>query len=381
MVPVMEIIYRNIDSITDSTNMEELDVIKDFPILMNCVNTEISKDITTNMIWEINKDSGVIQLKTLIPVEVLYKEQHSGTTGKMWLNHHKKFSNFISKYKPNSVLEIGGGHGILSTNYMEHDPIPWTIIEPSPNPIDGCKATFIKGLFNENFKHKVEFDTIIHSHVFEHIYEPNKFMEHLSNMMLNGNKLIFSLPNLEEMLKHKHTNCINFEHTIFLTQSYVDYLLNKFKFRIIEKEYFETSHSIFYSTVKDDSVEPIELEYNLYNKNKNIYNEYVNYHKKLIVELNYKMENTDLPIYLFGGHIFSQYLIKNGLNINKIKGILDNDTNKQGKRLYGTPLFVISPNNLKDIEKPIVILKTGFYNNEIKDDIVNNINKNTIFFD
>ena len=93
------------------------------------------------------------------------------------------------------------------------------------------------------------------------------------------------------------------------------------------------------------------------------------------------MENTDLPIYLFGGHIFSQYLIKNGLNINKIKGILDNDTNKQGKRLYGTPLFVISPNNLKDIEKPIVILKTGFYNNEIKDDIVNNINKNTIFFD
>jgi hypothetical protein len=91
------------------------------------------------------------------------------------------------------------------------------------------------------------------------------------------------------------------------------------------------------------------------------------------------MEITENPIYLFGAHIFSQYLIKNGLNMSKINGILDNDVNKQGKRLYGTELKVMSTDELKNVKTPIVILKTGFYNDEIKEEIINNINKNTIF--
>ena len=181
------------------------------------------------------------------------------------------------------------------------------------------------------------------------------------------------------MLKRKQTNCINFEHTVFLTETYVDYLLNKFKFKIVEKKYFENSHSIFYSTVKDETIKPTKLNTNLYIENKKIYNEYVEYHKILIKDLNDKMEITENPIYLFGAHIFSQYLINNGLEMSKICGILDNDINKQGKRLYGTNLKVMSTNELKNIKTPIVILKTGFYNDEIKEDIVNNINKNTIF--
>ena len=115
----LKLIHRNKDVITNSKDMENLHTIKNFPILMNCVNTNIDDDIFTDLIWEINKKSGVIQLKTLIPLEILYKEQHSGTTGKLWLKHHKEFSEFIHKYKPKSVLEIGGGHGILSTNYNQ----------------------------------------------------------------------------------------------------------------------------------------------------------------------------------------------------------------------------------------------------------------------
>jgi 2-polyprenyl-3-methyl-5-hydroxy-6-metoxy-1,4-benzoquinol methylase len=375
----LKLIHRNKDVITNSKDMEKLHTIKNFPILMNCVNNGIDDDIFTDLIWEINKKSGVIQLKTLIPLEILYKEQHSGTTGKLWLKHHKEFSEFIYKYDPKSVLEIGGGHGILSTNYKEKIEIPWTIVEPSPNPVEGCTATFIKSLFDENFTCNLDFDTIIHSHVFEHIYEPIVFVKHLSKMLCDGKKLIFSLPNLTEMLKRKQTNCINFEHTVFLTETYVDYLLNKFKFKIVEKKYFENSHSIFYSTVKDETIKPTKLNTNLYIENKKIYNEYVKYHKILIKDLNDKMEITENPIYLFGAHIFSQYLINNGLEMSKICGILDNDINKQGKRLYGTNLKVMSTNELKNIKTPIVILKTGFYNDEIKEDIVNNINKNTIF--
>ena len=62
-----------------------------------------------------------------------------------------------------------------------------------------------------------------------------------------------------------------------------------------------------------------------------------------------------------------------------MKYILDNDTNKHGKRLYGTNLKVFSPSLLKKEINPVLILKAGVYNEEIKNDIINNYNSKTIF--
>jgi hypothetical protein len=91
------------------------------------------------------------------------------------------------------------------------------------------------------------------------------------------------------------------------------------------------------------------------------------------------IENCDYPVYLFGAHIFSQYLLKSGLNGSVIVNILDNDQKKQNKRLYGTNLTVESPEILRNVKNPVVILKAGFYNEEIKSDIINNINPKTTF--
>ena len=60
--------------------------------------------------------------------------------------------------------------------------------------------------------------------------------------------------------------------------------------------------------------------------------------------------------------------------------VLDNDKQKQNKRLYGTNLNVRSPKILSEYEKPIVILKVGIYKDEIKKDILENINPKTILF-
>jgi len=60
---------------------------------------------------------------------------------------------------------------------------------------------------------------------------------------------------------------------------------------------------------------------------------------------------------------------------------LDNDIKKQGKRLYGTSMIVESPKMLAGIDNPIVILKAGVYNKEVSDDILDNINSGTIFWE
>jgi hypothetical protein len=85
------------------------------------------------------------------------------------------------------------------------------------------------------------------------------------------------------------------------------------------------------------------------------------------------------PLYLFGAHIFSQHLIAFGLDTKRIVSLLDNDPNKQGKRLYGTNLMVQSPKALRGVNNPSVILKAGVYDDEIKQDILGNINSGTNF--
>jgi predicted SAM-dependent methyltransferase len=364
--------------------IESLYSMDSFPVFIGCSQESEENDIKADMCWHISKDTGMVQLNPVLPLDLVYQEAHgSGCVGDLWLQHHQEFAKFISKQKPMSVLEIGGAHGILSREYMRDHSVDWTILEPNPSPAEGVDVTFVKGFFDDKFSFDAKIDTIIHSHVFEHVYYPNEFVSHISEFLEEGQKVLFSLPNMEEMLKRKYTNCINFEHTVFITEPYIEYLLSKYNFRKIAKQYFKKDHSIFYAYVKDSSVKTINLSGGLYEHNKKLYLDYVNYHKDLIKDLNGKMQQVDSgqSIYLFGAHIFAQYLIAFGLDTSRIVNLLDNDPNKHGKRLYGTKLMVKSPKALAQLENPIVILKAGVYNEEIKADILNNINNSVVFLE
>jgi len=377
-------LHERITDVIQQTPMEDLGGgILEFPVFMGCTSEAKESDQLADMTWQISPSNGLIQLKKLIPLDILYSQSHdSGLVGKIWMQHHAAFAIFIRKYSPASVLEIGGAHGILSKIYQEQSPgVDWTILEPNPIPVEGVKAKIISGFFDDQFELDEPVDAIVHSHVFEHVYDPQSFVQHISGFLPQGKRLIFSLPNMEEMLKRKYTNCINFEHTVFLTEPYIEYLLHQHGFRVIEREYFLDDHSIFYACVRDKSVHPTDLPAGLYEKNKKIYLDYVAYHEDLIRDLNVKIADLedDQKLYLFGAHVFAQYLIGFGLDTSRIECLLDNDPNKQGKRLYGTNLQVSSPKILAHASNPVVILKAGVYNCEIKNQIISEINKDTIF--
>ena len=108
----MNIIKRTQDVIS-GTPMEDLGGLKDFPIYMGCVEQPQDGDVFADMLWHISTDNGLLQLKQLIPLEILYPENHNSAVGSIWMEHHKAFAKFIMQYNPKSVLEIGGAHGIL----------------------------------------------------------------------------------------------------------------------------------------------------------------------------------------------------------------------------------------------------------------------------
>ena len=377
---ICELINRNYDMVYENNDLELLYTYKKFPVFMGCTNIPIDNDQFHDMNWYISKSSGTIQLNPLLPLNIVYQLSHySGTIGKLWDEHHSKFAEFILKFSPENVLEIGGLHGTLAKKCKSFVDIDWTIIDPNASSIlSEYNINAIKGFFDENFVSDKNYKMIVHSHLLEHVYDINKFLKNIQNILKQSSgKMIFSIPNMEVMLKRNYTNCLNFEHTYYLSEDLTEYYLNKYNFKVIEKEYFKDDHSIFYYVESNKEI-VIPKNINFYEKNKQLFLTYINANLEEIKKINNYISNHNGNIYLFGGHVFSQYLISYGLNTKNIKCILDNDINKQKHRLYGTDLIVESPKILKDDMNPLVILKAGVYNNEIKNDILNNINKNTV---
>ena len=370
---------RNKCAVTHRKDLEHLYSFNKFPLFMGVENKSKKYDKYYDMKWYISKGSGVIQLKNLINFDELYKKSHAaGEIGETWNDHHLKFAKFIGSQKNLSILEIGGAHGILSKNFFKIYPRfkNWEIIEINPCPVKGVKARYIKKTFDKQFKPKKKYNTIIHSHVLEHVYDPNYFLELVSNLLDIGEKHIFSIPNIETMIKKKYTNALNFEHTYYLSHKTLDYLLNKNGFFIKKKKFFKKDHSIFYYTEKKLNGKDKKL--NDYKKNKKLFQNYTSYLENDVAKLN-KIITNKKDVFLFGAHIFSQYLLNLGLKTNNIRYILDNDSSKQNKRLYGTNLKVKSPSILSKFKCPLVILRAGVYNKEIAQQIQKNINLNTIF--
>lgn len=380
MKKLKKYISRKRSALTGNTKLEHLYTFKNFPVFFGCTDTSIDKDLIMDMSWVIDPESGIIQLKRLVPFDLLYKEQHADTPGERWMRYFQAFVDFIKKQKVKHVLEIGGGVGKAARLFIDQTTgTDWVMVEPNPTYDQECRRIkIIKGFFDNKFKYNRKFDSIVMSQVIEHLYNPVKFLKDAHRFLRVKDKLIVAHPNLLLMLQKKYTNSLNFEHTLLLTDYFMEYLFAVNGFKLLYKEFY-LDHSMFYCVEKVDKKIPVIKLENKYREYKKIFLDFVNYHLELIQTLNKKLEDIKEPVYLFGAHIFSQYLIAMGLETEKIVNILDNSLLKQDRRLYGTNLMVKSPKILAGKGRVRVILKAAGYNDEIKRDILENINKDVVF--
>lgn len=376
----MEYVIRDASILTGKKNLEPLHTYKNFPVFFGCVTSDAKDDLRADMSWAICPETGVIQLDKLIPLDILYQEQHVDGTGPTWKKYYHDLSNYIASQNPTHVLEIGGGQGELGDIFTQSTTdTTWTIVEPNPLHEGNDRIKIISAFFDENFKYDGKVDAIVFSQLMEHVYDPQAFVKALAGYLKTGEKLIFAYPNLKLWLERKYTNALNFEHTMFLTDYFVDYLLVKYGFKITDKHFYN-DHSVFYTAEKLDTPENTpELE-NKYDEYKKIFMDFIDHHKTLVADLNKKINDFDGEVYMFGAHIFAQYLLEFGLNQDKIANLLDNSKLKQGKRLYGYDLTVKDAEFLKDKGKVAVILKVGIYRDEIAKQL-HEINSDIVFFE
>ncbi len=382
-----EILPRRTCAIDGSPRLEPLHRFRDFPVYMGCTDDPPDDDPTHDMAWSICRDCGCIQLTELVPLPVLYARSHnSGLVGGLWARHHEAFAEFILAHGPASVLEVGAGHGILSIQVHRRRPaVDWVAVEPNPTPQPGCRARFIRGFFPADVEADLSVDAVVHSHFLEHLYEPRRFFADLGRFLAPGRLLIFSVPNMRVMLDRKYTNCLNFEHSYFLDEAAIDRLLAEAGFETVDRWPFLDDHSLFYAARRTEEGVAVPgataggPTADAHAANRAAYAAYLRHHEEEVARLNAFMAAHDGEVFLFGAHVFSQYLFAFGLDQGRLAAVLDNDPAKQGRRLSGSRLSVASPEVLRTARRPAVILKAGVYNQEIRDDIVTRINPETRF--
>jgi len=359
-------IPRNHNVLTMEDTLEPLYTFHNFPIYIGSTDQKPEKDIHADLSVAICKKTGIMQLDKVLPLNIVYKEYHSEALGGLWNEHHLTFVDFINSYKPQKVLEIGGSNAFIAKETIKRNMLieKWVMVEPTPAYGGDDKIKIIAKSFDEDFKYEGQIDTLIHSHTLEHIYEPGLFMKHIAQFMNEGNLHLFSVPNLKKYLENNQANWINFEHTAYLTEEYIEYLLALNGFEVLEKKYFY-EHSIFYAAKKrKNSTKKVKVN-NLYQRNKNLFNNFLTFYQSLIAKYNQDIFEFNGEVYLFGAHIFSQFFILMGLSGN-IAGVLDNSNLKEGKRLYGTDLTVFNPKIIKKKKNILVILRAGAYQQEVK---------------
>ena len=369
-------------AISGSKNFKKIFKLSKFPIFMGTKNN-YKKIYRENLVFYINQDSGSVQINPKIKLSKLYQYSHgSGTVGQVWQNHHKFFFKFIKKYLKGKILEIGAGNNSIISKLNNFNKID-TLYSIGKNIIQKIKLKnkkiiIIDDFFSEKIIKKnldIKINIVVHSHFFEHVYDPNKFLKEVHNILSDGGYQCFSMPNMTQMLKSYQANAVNFEHPFYYDKETVKKILLSNGFRIIRTKKFLNNHSIMYITKKINTFKT--QKYSKFQKNKKIFSKlyasWVNDKSKIE---SYLKDNKN--IFFFGAHIFSQVIAHLIKNKKKIIGVLDNDKNKINKFLYGFNLKVFHPKVLSKYSDPYVYMRVGPYSNEIKKQILS-ININTKF--
>ena len=357
--------------LTDENTMEYLYTLKDFPVSLSCVPVDLNHNKTLDMIFEICKKTGIIQIKNAPALNDIYISPHNSSYGKVWYNLFEMFAQILFKYinKPVNILEIGGGALLLASKILKNNHInKYCVYEKNLTlkHSNDNRINIVDEYFTTNTEINEHYDFYIHSHVLEHVWNPKEFIESIGYNISTNSYHCFIVPHLKDTFSKKYTNALDFEHNFFIIEDYIDIILHNNNFEIIEKSFY-LDHSIIYITKKIETNDLILKSFpNLYAENKIIAMDFYNYHNNLIKKLNEQIDKFKGDIYLFGGTGFSIYLIVFGLKTDRIVFILDNDTEKENKKVYGTNFVVKNPKIIKDKPNVAVIVKAASYQQEIE---------------
>jgi hypothetical protein len=300
-----------------------------------------------------------IQLKYLIEPEILYSKHYTNSTfSPIWNKHNIIFSNFvIENTDENKFLEIGANKGELYKLLSERRNIDYSVLDMYKHDDLPKNITFMKGNC-ENFNYD-GYDTIILSHVFEHLYKPKEFIENIKKCKVKN--IFISIPNFNSLLDKKTIIMIHSQHTFYCGYEYIIYLFSLYHYRC-EKMFMCDEipfKSSMFKFVLDETI-----------VHKQIPTTDIVLYKNIYVDNIALLNNIEIPpnTYIAPSGIYGQYLYYFINNKKNIVGFIDNNKERHNKKLYGTDKLVYSPLNI-DLKSNIILCDCP-YKDEIYSELI-----------
>ena len=352
--------------------------IPNIPVNLSCIDSTDNMQYD-NLSFSQCCDCNTIQLDTLISPYILYQSSHNDVSvGKTWENYFHLFIGKLTGIIENkTVLEIGCPSGKMAKKMENYKN--WIIVDPNIRTTSefNDRVEIVPSFFDCDFQIDRQIDVIVHSHLFEHIYDPNTFLQKCYALLEDEGEMIFGVPNMEYLSNISLFLGIFFEHTIFLNKTNIAYLLNKNRFNIVNIVDYE-SHSTIYHVKKVNVIDSYEKQvckitnyYDQFFTMNAILLQYIDMCNRIIAE------NKNATIYIFGASYNTQFILKMGIDESLLSGILDNCKKKQGKYLYGSKLKIQSPDTIVGKSNVVVILRNGYYSQEIYEQLIQ-LNANAI---
>jgi hypothetical protein len=348
--------------------LEPATTVERVPVHMGCTDRPAGEDAFADQRWAICAACAALQLGALAPLDLVYLGQHNAAVGGVWARHHAAFGAFVASFGPRRVVEVGGSTGALAKAYVdEHDVDAWTVVEPNPTFAPEGKVGLVKAFVEDASDTVAGADAVVHSHLLEHLYEPRAFLRTVRSQLADGALMILSVPDIMSLLaQHSGSNALNFEHTYEFGIPSLLWMLADAGFELEALRRFDR-HSIFVAAVAKGAPDAAGAAPR--QDAGASFLRFVERSREDAAALTARAAAHDAPVYLFGGHVFSQFLIGCGFDATLAAGVLDNDPAKQGLRLYGTDLGVQAPAEIADGGPAAVIVRAAHYTGEITEQL------------
>ena len=301
------------------------------------------------------------QIKYVADPAKVYEKNHAYSYGTTLKDMCISFTDMIVSSNIHSIVEVGAGNGFLADQILSAKPaINYTIVDPTyiGNRADRTVIdSFIENCDISTFDN----DTVVLSHVFEHVYEPSNILTMFKSMK-NLKHIFLNMPNLELYVQKNTFHVLNTEHTYFVENDFLEAVFSKYGFQLEKKILFK-EHSVFFHFIKSDT--PLD-----YVQPKNKYSEELisNFFKNIKDIINKLNQITDAhPVYMWPCSMHNQFILNFGVNTNLVTALLDNSTEKIGKYLYGFPKPCLGFETIVSMNEPsTIILNGGCFNIEIE---------------
>ena len=330
--------------------------MKKFPLLTLPMELSQELDILHDYEYGICSQCQSVQLLNLVDPLQLYNYPNKSSLTPLWEEHHREFVNFIEKYsqEEKEIWELGGANNPLYQYFQKEKK--YSVLDLHEPKNKDLRIIYKVGNI-ETFE-EYTCDTLLLSHTFEHLYNPELFLKHIE--ISSVNHVFISVPNMSLLLRKKNSVSIVFsEHTFYFEAEDIMYMFATHGFACKSFNTFK-DHSLFFYFFRETTTVP---KIHMKEEAKELFLDHFHGKEKRIQSI-----HMNEPFYIMPSHYIGQmvYFFCNQKEL--VLGFLDNDKNKTEKRLYGTHCKTFLPNS-ELLENQTVILVSNPYKKEMKEQL------------